>query len=110
MFFNNVEIKDDRGTKFKIKVISPNDSGKTGTWYSFDKGYIQYNGGTTEYIHASGTFFTSHVHLVNSKPEWGVQLNNFRGLWSANESGEGIILQPWVLAINWGRITWSLVF
>jgi hypothetical protein len=109
-----VEIGDDEGKSFKISVsITTTFSGRsTGSWRTLDKGFIRYNSGTAyNQVPDSGGGPTDRdVILVATDDEhWGIKLGLFHDWVGANDQGSGQIVQPWVLSIKAGTISWVLV-
>lgn len=49
------------------------------------------------------------ILLPKDEIYYGVKLDNFMGVFSANEDGEGFVAQAWVLDFEPGRITWTIL-
>ena len=107
-----VEIGDEKGKSFKISVsVTTTFAGvnSQGSWRTIDKGFICFNSGVTKVDDSKGTLTTNHLVLFNSKNEAGIRLNDFHDWLGANDTGTGLIAQPWVLDFTYGRISWALV-
>lgn len=75
--------------------VNANDQGK---WLCVESGYCYYDGDTNQ------------LFLVNSDDEWGVRFDDFKmagGNYVRMEGSTGTVLQPWVLALVPGNITWE---
>lgn len=102
-----VEIGDDRGNSCKLSIVVPLTSPR-GSWRSIDKGYICVNSGAT--VEVFPEFFgDSNVFLLNTAGVWGIRLDKFGGYTGVNDEGSGEVVQPWVLSLTPGTISWSLV-
>ena len=82
-----------------------------GDWRTIDKGFIRYNSGrvlrsTTH----DGSIMNIDIYLANLDGTWGMKLFEYESKFGgANDEGEGFVIQPWVMGIDEGRISWSLV-
>ncbi|MEZ5426210.1 MAG: hypothetical protein R2747_08100 [Pyrinomonadaceae bacterium] len=115
MFY--VEISDEDGKTFNMEIFHPlspfSDPLFTyqGTWRTLDKGFIRYNHGTNKTYKSPGTSFTFDLYLFNLKNTWGIRLNQFNHLiLGPNMQGSGTVIQPWVLSLRPGFISWRIYF
>jgi hypothetical protein len=80
-----------------------------GNWRVIDQGFIRYHSGKVLRANA-GDLTTIEIYLVNLDGTWGMKFFEYEGKFGgANDEGEGFIIQPWVLGIDQGRFSWSLV-
>jgi hypothetical protein len=103
-----VSITDDDDNTVAVAIKFVNAVHNAGTWRALSMGAIRYNSGSTQERKSLGTVTTYHLELV-SHGSWGIRLNDFEDMWSVNDEGSGYLVQPWVLSLRPGRISWSLV-
>lgn len=104
-----VEIGDESGNSFKVSVLTGFDASAPGSWRAIDKGFICVNSGQTVFDHSNGTLTTKHIQFLGGDNCWGLRLNDFEDIFSVNKQGTGVVLQPWVLKLKSGRISWTVV-
>ncbi len=103
-----IDIGDEKGNSFEMCLEVSYWYYPTGSWRTLDKGYIRFNSGWTKKTKSEGTLVGTHLLLFSSANTWGIRLNDFSDAGGANDQGSGIILQPWVLSFESGRISWAL--
>ena len=106
-----IQIADAKLKSFKISLsIGTIGVSLKGKWQTLNKGCIRYNNGKAEYSHVQGTMVNKNIVLLpDDEKYYGVKLDNFMGVFSANEYGEGFVAQSWVLDFEPGRITWTIL-
>jgi hypothetical protein len=138
-----LEIRDKRGTTFKMKVSTPtskkrllvrtverakdlvtiNDSNwfdwaLSGDWKTVGEGFIRYRVGKTRSRPSGNGDLTTRDLLIlgaegiktyDGQDLFGMQLFEYEDLLGTNSSGEGLVIQPWVIALTSGRISWKLL-
>ena|SRR5215203_5209555 len=106
-----IQIADAKLKSFKVSLsIATIGVAVKGKWRTLDEGCIRYNKGRAEYTHVQGTMVNKNIILLpKDENYYGVKLDNFMGVFSANEDGEGFVVQPWVLSFVPGRITWTVL-
>ena len=110
MYKHIVEIGDEYGKSFKVSVeIDYVGVRREGTWRALDKGFIRYNSGRAKKQQIDGTITTTELVLVSFENTWGIRFDIWDDIWGVKDQGKGVILQPWVLGIDPGPISWALV-
>lgn len=111
-----VELSDIEGLSCRIKLSLPvrkiGTNLKNSSWKVLDEGFLKYRSGGCEMRKGNGDYVidaTGNLHLV-AVGSWGVKLVDFIDRWSlVNDSGSGLVLQPWVVSCQPGQIGWSLL-
>ena len=112
-----VEITDMDGTSSRIELTLPVFKNSTNIgnskWITRDEGFLKFRSGgcvMRSSTGKTGIFNTAHLRLyVNPNHGWGISLNNFLDeLGTANDSGGGVVQQPWVIVCKPGDIGWVL--
>jgi hypothetical protein len=103
-----VAITDGEDKTFTVSIRFAGYSHTSGTWRALSLGAIRHNSGILGVEKSIGTLTAFHLQLV-AKGSWGIRLNDFEDFWSVNDDGVGLLIQPWVLGLQPGRIAWSLV-
>lgn len=102
------EIGDGEGNSFKILVEMPFHRWTKGSWRTLDKGYIRYNSGETQPSKGFGGN-DDDLFLLSKNGYWGLRLDDVQDFWGLNDQGKGELIEPWVLIMKPGTISWSLV-
>ena len=110
---HTVQIGDYDGNAFKIRV-NMDLVGSDGTWLTLDYGYIRYSSGVAWRIKYDHDLTSGGLQLLGPNGKYGIQLDDWAPRWIAaghlpNDRGDGNALQPWVLKLKPGKITWALV-
>jgi hypothetical protein len=103
------EIGDTKGKSFRIEIKVGGAGDGEGYWRSKDKGYIKINSGKAQKEPVVGTLFERNLLLCDSTDGWGMRLEKYSDLWGGNDHGKGIVLQPWVLGLEPGTISWVII-
>jgi len=110
-----VELTDENGLSCRVRVSLPLLQNGTdpynSAWKVLDEGFLKFRSGGCHAVDTKpGDIFTDGNLLLCSGNHHGVNLYSFLGSsgWT-NDSGGGIIYQPWVVNCKSGRITWSLL-
>jgi len=104
-----VEIGDQKGKSFKMEIHIGGAGDAEGYWRSLDKGFIKYNSGAAEKDSMPGTFAERDLKLIDTQNTWGMKLYRWCDFWGVNDQGKGLLLQPWVIGMEPGAISWVLL-
>jgi hypothetical protein len=102
------DLGDSDGNSFKVSIVVPWAQKDSGSWRSIDKGFIRYSSGSTYPLHPEW-FGDDHLLLFSSDGTWGIQLFKYRDWSGVNDQGTGRVLQPWVMTLRPGTISWAIV-
>lgn len=89
-----------------------------GDWKVLDEGFIRYRSGKTKSrFTENGDLTTSDLLILgpggiktyDGNDRFGMQLFEYADVLSSNSEGEGFVIQPWVLALTPGRISWRVI-
>lgn len=110
-----VKLTDENGLSCRVRVSLPllqNGTDRYNSdWKTLDEGFLKFRSGGCQAVDTSpGDIFTNGNLQLCSGDYYGVDLYEFLGSsgWT-NDSGEGIVHQPWVVNCKAGRITWALL-
>lgn len=88
----------------------------SGSWKTVDEGFIRFRSGETR-SRFSGNGDLTTLDLLILGPEgikaydgqdrFGLQLFEYEDFFGANSEGEGFVIQPWVINLTPGRISWK---
>lgn len=88
----------------------------TGEWKTLDEGYIKVRSGKTRTRFSdNGDLTTSDLLILGDQGIktydgnyfFGIQLFEYEHSLGGNSKGEGVVIQPWVVAFEPGRISWQ---
>ncbi|GEM_PF-2540972 len=89
-----------------------------GEWKALDEGFIRFRAGKTKSRFSENGDLTTQDLIIlgpegyktyDSSDSFGMQLFQFLDFWGPNAKGEGILIQPWVVAMTPGRISWKSI-
>jgi hypothetical protein len=103
-----VEIGDEKGKSFKLEINIGGAGDATGYWRTMDKGFVKYNSGVAQ-KYGDGSVFERALFLSETHNTWGIKLYKWCSFWGVNDQGTGSVLQPWVLGLEPGSISWVLL-
>ncbi len=103
------EIGDSDGNSFKISIVVPFIHSSGGSWRAIDKGFIRYISGKTNPWGNNTWNNDQNLQLLSSDETSGMQLDIYRDAFGLNDEGTGEVVQPWVLSLKPGKITWNLL-
>ncbi len=105
-----VEVGDEFGKAFQVSVeIDYLGVITEGKWRALDKGFVRYNSGMAKKQPIPGTLTTADLVLMNFNDVWGIKLNLWDDYRGVKDYGKGVILQPWVIGIDPGPVSWAIV-
>jgi len=110
-----VKLTDENGLSCRVRLSLPflqngTDPYNSG-WKVLDEGFLKFSSGGCHAVDTKpGDIFTDGNLLLCSGQYHGVNLYEFLGSsgWT-NDSGGGVVYQPWVVNCKPGRITWALL-
>lgn len=89
-----------------------------GDWKTLDEGFIRFRSGKTRTRYSeNGDLTTSDLIILgpegiktfDGQDLFGMQLFKYEDILSPNSKGEGIVIQPWVINLTPGRISWRKI-
>jgi hypothetical protein len=90
----------------------------SGEWTAMDEGFIRIRSGKTKTRFSDNGDLTTMDLLIlgpegiktyDSNDLFGMQLFEYRNFFLYNSSGEGVVVQPWVIGLTPGRISWKVI-
>ena len=89
-----------------------------GEWTAMDEGFIRIRSGKTRTRFSENGDLTTMDLLIlgaggikayDSDAIFGMQLFEYQNFFLYNSDGEGIVVQPWVIGLTPGRISWKVI-
>ena len=102
---HNVKVVDSKGHSFTIRIRTVRAG--AAKWRVLDNGFIRYTEGWISGQRRAGTVFHNDKFLLGPNNTWGIAIYDWEDFWSENDAGTGYVVQPWVLALEPGTITWE---
>ena len=126
-----IKIIDKSGNAFTLDVSTPSNGTRIwegikdikvipyiGSWKTLKQGFMRYNFGKTRARKSHNGDITTRDLLILSpdgsgtktfddNDKFGMQLFEYEDVLGVNDSGEGFVIQPWVLSITPGRVRWE---
>lgn len=90
----------------------------SGDWQTLDEGFIIHRSGKARWrLSDNGDLTTLDLLILGAKgiraydnqDLFGMQLFEYEDIVGPNAEGEGFVIQPWVINLTPGRISWKLV-
>ena len=134
-----LRIHDKKGNSFRMKIMTTSEffpirkiqeakeilvrggwfgGAVNGEWKILDEGYIRLRSGKLRTRFSENGDLTTCDLLVlgtdgiktyDAQDKFGMQLFQYEDVLGVNHEGEGVVIQPWVMALVPGRISWKVV-
>jgi hypothetical protein len=108
---HTVQVGDGSGNSFNMIVDVSFFTGQ-GSWrVPQDVGYLKYTSGIASEISSGfGGDMTLYLYGTGGvSAGWGIRLDVYESAFSGtNDAGTGEVVQPWVLQLSPGAISWAL--
>lgn len=113
-----IEISDADGNTCQVKLSLPlfkNHTKETNSnWKVLDEGLLKHRSGSCRIRSSTGKreqFVSGDLYLLDrANSQWGVKLFVFLDAFNLiNDSGGGILVQPWVVSMKSGNISWFFI-
>lgn len=110
-----VELSDVNGLSCRVSLSLPVLKNGTdpynSSWKILDEGFLKFRSGGCHMVDTTpGNIITDGNLLLCAGQYHGVNLHRFVGsLGLANDSGMGVLYQPWAVNGEPGQITWELL-
>src|SRR5215207_6069688 len=108
-----IEITDEFGKSFRVRVSTGFRNATRGDWQAVDIGFIRYNAGYVKNSHSSSSTFFKELRNVSlfaeGYPSSGLTLNDFETFFGVEAGGTGYVFHDFVGVIRAGQISWSRI-